>query len=447
MDDVLEIGQRLESIEVPGSGDCASDATAEAAGMRTAPAEQILSSPMVTETRADAELFVQYAAGAGIEVPDDIRRAVFAASPLRAMGDPELVATNLLGATTKLARGLYPVTAASLRSTNDDADRTVGTLRRAAIVLAAIILPISVSSFVTSAISEAIRQDIDAATSIALKLRAELPPQQDAQIGGAKSQLVLAPGASEFDVFMQLQQFAETIRAIDGRALQLRWFVPFMVSDPWQAFRSDADKMRGLLQLDPALADPAKIAREKIRIFQEARFYGESLREAVSVVYGAITSCILPVLYSILGACAYLLMKTAEDIKKRRFVKSHADMARFVIAGIGGGVVGLFNFAIAQPVSVSPLALAFLVGYAVDVFFTLLQTLVMNFTRRLTAAEAPAAVSAHPPGTLSSAPISTPTASQVLGPQIGPAGLETRVRSAVASAAQDQPRPISRQAA
>src|SRR6266700_3011233 len=124
MDDVLEIGQRLESIEVPGSGDCASDATAEAAGMRTAPAEQILSSPMVTETRADAELFVQYAAGAGIEVPDDIRRAVFAASPLRAMGDPELVATNLLGATTKLARGLYPVTAASLRSTNDDADRT-----------------------------------------------------------------------------------------------------------------------------------------------------------------------------------------------------------------------------------------------------------------------------------------------------------------------------------
>src|SRR5438128_7767151 len=131
MDDVLETGQRLESIQIPAGDDSASDAPAEAAGIRAAPPEQILSSPMLTETRADAELFVQYAAGAGIEVPDDIRRAVFAASPLRAMGDPELVATNLLGATTRLARGLYPVTAASLRSTNDDADRTVGPLRRA----------------------------------------------------------------------------------------------------------------------------------------------------------------------------------------------------------------------------------------------------------------------------------------------------------------------------
>jgi hypothetical protein len=388
---------------------------------------------------------VQYAASAGIDVSDDIRRAVFAASPSRALGDPELIATNLLGATTKLAQGLYPVTAASLRSTNDDADRTVATLRRAAIVLAAIILPISISSFVTSAISDAIRQDIDAANSIALKLRAELPP--DALTGDAKPQLVLAPGASEFDVFMQLQQFAETIRAIDGRALQLRSFVPFMVSDPWQAFRNDPDKMSERLQLDPALADPAKIAREKIRILQEARFYGESLREAVSVVYGAITSCILPVLYSILGACAYLLMKTAEDIKKRRFVKSHADMARFVIAGIGGGVVGLFNFAIAQPVSVSPLALAFLVGYAVDIFFTLLQTLVMNFTRRLTMVEAPSAVSTHSPMTGTVAEISTTAASRVVGPQIGPAGPDPTVRSAVPVAGQSQPRPSSRQAA
>src|SRR5712691_1826574 len=102
MDTLLEQAPRLESIEISASGDSASDATAEAAGVRPAPPEQILSSPMLTETRADAELFVQYAAGAGIEVPDDIRRAVFAASPLRAMGDPELVATNLLGATTKL---------------------------------------------------------------------------------------------------------------------------------------------------------------------------------------------------------------------------------------------------------------------------------------------------------------------------------------------------------
>jgi hypothetical protein len=397
---------------------------------------------MLRETRTDAELFVQYAAGAGIAVSDEIRRAVFAARPSSAGGDPQSIAMNLLAAMTKLARGLYPVTAASLHSTNGDADRTVRTLRRAAIILAAVILPISVASFATSAISEAIRQQIDEANSIALRLRAELPPQET-QSGGATPHLVLAPGASEFDVFMQLQQLAETIRAIDGRALQLRWFVPFMVSDPWQAFRSNPDKMQELLQLDPALVDPAKIARDKIRVLQDARFYGQSLREAVSVVYGAITSCILPVLYALLGACAYLLMKMGEDIKKRRFVKSHADMARFVIAGIGGGIVGLFNFAIAQPVSVSPLAVAFLVGYAVDVFFTLLQTLVVNFTRRLTIADAPSGAAARPS---SAADIASAAADQILGPGAAPAGPE-RISPAGTRGVQDQRGVSARRAA
>ncbi len=250
MDDMMDKGLRIEDIKIPTRADSANhQRPVDSGGARDVAAEDLLSSPMLRETQADAELFVQYAAGAGIEVSDDIRRAVFAARPSSAGGDPQSTATNLLAATTKLARGLYPVTAASLHSTNGDADRTVRTLRRAAIILAAVILPISVASFATSAISEAIKQQIDEANSIALRLRAELPPQE-AQSGGATPQLVLAPGASEFDVFMQLQQLAETIRAIDGRALQLRWFVPFMVGDPWQVFRSDPDKMKELLQLD-----------------------------------------------------------------------------------------------------------------------------------------------------------------------------------------------------
>jgi hypothetical protein len=53
------------------------------------------------------------------------------------------------------------VTAASLHSTNGDADRTVRTLRRTAIIL----VPISVTSFVTSAISEAIKQQINAVST------------------------------------------------------------------------------------------------------------------------------------------------------------------------------------------------------------------------------------------------------------------------------------------
>jgi hypothetical protein len=46
---------------------------------------------------------------------------------------------------------------------------------------------------------------------------------------------------------------------------------------------------------------------------------------------------------------------------------------------IVGAVVGLFN--LGQAVSVSPLAIAFLAGYAVDVFFTFLESLIQTLIR------------------------------------------------------------------
>ena len=59
-----------------------------------------------------------------------------------------------------------------------------------------------------------------------------------------------------------------------------------------------------------------------------------------------------------------------------------AYSARFLIAGIGGGVVGLFNtFNVTQGASIPPLAIAFLVGYAVDVFFSFLESLLQAFTK------------------------------------------------------------------
>jgi hypothetical protein len=48
--------------------------------------------------------------------------------------------------------------------------------------------------------------------------------------------------------------------------------------------------------------------------------------------------------------------------------------------------VGLFNnnFTISQTPSISPLAIAFLVGYAVDVFFSFLEGLTAAFTKSKT---------------------------------------------------------------
>ena len=69
----------------------------------------------------------------------------------------------------------------------------------------------------------------------------------------------------------------------------------------------------------------------------------------------------------------------------RTFTPSAANSARFLIAAIGGAVVGLFNnFVVTQEASIPPLALAFLVGYAVDVFFAFLEGFLKAFTKNVT---------------------------------------------------------------
>jgi hypothetical protein len=87
-------------------------------------------------------------------------------------------------------------------------------------------------------------------------------------------------------------------------------------------------------------------------------------------------------LYALFGTCAYLLRSLEQEITTRSFIPSPAKYARFLIAAIGGQVVGLFNFIITQGASISPLAIAFLVGYAVDVFFTFLEGLLQSFTKK-----------------------------------------------------------------
>jgi len=85
-------------------------------------------------------------------------------------------------------------------------------------------------------------------------------------------------------------------------------------------------------------------------------------------------------LYALLGTCAYLLRTFEEQMNSRTFLPSEANSARFLIAAIGGAVVGLFNnFTMAQGASLSPLlclpgglcggcVLCFLEGLLQDVY-------------------------------------------------------------------------------
>jgi len=338
-----------------------------------------------------AERLLAYSSETGVNVDDATRNSILEARAAGTQGWTRKIASNLLAGLGKIAAQVKPVTAESLKACSAQENRTVRTYWIVAISLAIFIVPVSVATFVTSGIADAIRKDIITANELAVKLGSQLGPSEVSRSttlapndnDGSGSPSSLPPGLSRVDVITELQSFAATMRAIDTRGRQLNWLIFHAQKDPFLELRSDPVKIKEKLQLKvPLPANLAVAANDRIAVYQDVRSFAQGVVDSVSVFYGAITVCILPVLYALLGTCAYLLRSFERDMSNRTFVPSHADSPRFLIAGIGGAVVGLFNnFAITQGASIPPLAIAFLVGYAVDVFFSFLEGLIQAFTK------------------------------------------------------------------
>jgi hypothetical protein len=329
----------------------------------------------------DAERLLKYAAESGIVVDDATRDSILEARATSSDKWTEKTVGNFLAALTKLAVELKPVTAESLRNFN-----TKPTVQRywiVAIVLAAFIVPYSVASFVVSNISQTIQSEINAANDLAVKLNVQVGSsagQTPTADGASAPASPVASGVSTVDVDTELQTFASTIRAIYAQTGQLNHFV-FDAVDPPCTNRATC---RDWFELPVPLLQTqlGAEATKRIRFYQDVRFFGNTVVGAVSVFYGAVAACILPMLYALLGTCAYLLRCFSQQMKNRTFVPSRSDSPRFLIAAIGGAMVGFFgHLAFSQDTSISPLAIAFLIGYAVDIFFSFLDGLIQTFTK------------------------------------------------------------------
>jgi hypothetical protein len=342
----------------------------------------------------DAMWLLMHAAETGIDIDDVTRASILHEKAVAHAGWDDPGAANLLAGLAKLAAKLSPITAESLRaSCGSLTNPTIKSLRIWTGILAVPIILFSLLGFVSSSISTAIRTDISTANDLLVKLRAELGTPA-APTNGTPDKPALPQGLNEGDVITQLQQYASTVRAIDGRARQLNWFVIRAEQDPFAKYRwnsklsekereENQQKIKELFQLPVGLPNMPKALDAMTTTYQDVRSFAQDILDLVSVYYGAITTCLLPVLYALLGTCAYLLRCFEEELRTLTFVpSSKANWARFLIAGIGGAVVGLFsNFTITQGASISPLAIAFLVGYAVDVFFSFLEGLMQTFTK------------------------------------------------------------------
>jgi hypothetical protein len=186
---------------------------------------------------------------------------------------------------------------------------------------------------------------------------------------------------------------------------EFRWPPP--VPPDW---RCDPDHTREVLEItlpllayhhqdkdNPGPFEPPENAVEqgfqKIAVYQDIRSMAMFIHDIVLAFVGAVTGFLLPVLYACLGACASIMRNLSTDCVACVFHPEHSKVtnrSHLTTAIIVGISIGLFSDLLDGGKKISPLALAFVAGYASDKFF--------HFLDRLVSTVFPARASAPPMG-------------------------------------------------
>jgi len=126
---------------------------------------------------------------------------------------------------------------------------------------------------------------------------------------------------------------------------------------------------------------------------KQADFNRETSRQAqlaAEFVLAILQSYLLPLFYGILGAGTYVLRSLSKEIEAETFSddKGIQHLLRVSLGALAGILVGWFSFLIPSETttfvgSISPLAIAFLVGYNIEVFFSLMDRALFSITERL----------------------------------------------------------------
>ena len=206
------------------------------------------------------------------------------------------MSANLLLALTALAAKLKPVTAESLKAYHSETRPTMHTYLTWAIILSIVIIPSSILTFVSSSISNQIRTDITTANALAVKLHTEIGPPA-------------AQGFGSSDELADLQEYAATVRSIYARSRRLnnilipRVDIPLGLRCDPVTPRDDATCVKQKFELPYELkVDDFPAARDQLtETYQDVRYFAQSITTDVLTFYGAFNTCILPILYALLG--------------------------------------------------------------------------------------------------------------------------------------------------
>ncbi len=301
------------------------------------------------------------------------------------------VDTRFWVALSRLAEAARPVTLESLSAdASGDAQRMTRNYFRWTLCVGAIIVPISIYGFVNASISEPIGKWIQDQNGAEVELQSVALNAQPARGAPAPANDAARATLSR-DLFLRkLMEFATASREIFFRSQALNHNVFARATEPWWTSSEKDD--RANLQVDPRIAQsvgsepdqPAETLKtladegfNKIATYQDVRAFARQVLLINETFFAAITLFLLPILYSLLGALAYALRNLVRDVKDKTYLPSLSNRARLIVAVIAGTVIGLFNN-FSHGISVPPLAIAFVVGYSVEVFFSFLNSLIQR---------------------------------------------------------------------
>lgn len=333
-------------------------------------------------------------------------------------------------AMSRISHTVAPVVA---ETAGDDARqgarRAIRIYTRSAIALTILVVSLSCLLFVVNQISAdisvVVKNNDAAALSLHNQLQAHAVEITEAKGKGSEAVVALQNSQPALQIKKELQQFATNNRQLFADVMRINALTrsvgleevrspykppcpkkaptgfpityanaqPVTPSDDWQCNPAVA---RELLEVTlPLLANPRPAANDtrppappenaveqgfqKIAVYQDIRAMAIYVNDIILSFVGAVTGFLLPVLYAWLGACAAILRQLSADSSANVFHPEHskvANRAHVTSAVIVGISIGLFSELLQGGKEVSPLAIAFVAGYASDKFFIFVDRLV-----------------------------------------------------------------------
>ena len=114
--------------------------------------------------------------------------------------------------------------------------------------------------------------------------------------------------------------------------------------------------------------------------FERVTLSAVKAQEEAGLVVGLVLSFILPLLFGLMGAIAYIVRSISNEISATTFSPTTPirHLIRLTLGALAGVVVGFFTNVTTQ-IALSPLAIAFLAGYGVEPLFSMFDGFIAKF--------------------------------------------------------------------